>query len=162
MDIDDANDRDIPEIVEIYNHVIATSTAVFSDRPVTVERQREWLDERRADGHPVIVARVEGSVGGFASYGRFRPWPGYRLTVEHSVYVHARRRRQGIGRLLVGELLERARQSGKHAVIAGIDAENEASLRMHEALGFEQVGRLPEVARKFERWLDLVLVQRTL
>jgi L-amino acid N-acyltransferase len=159
MDIEDATDADLPAIVDIYNDAIATSTAVFSDQPVTVERQREWMSARRADGHPVIVARLDGSVAGFASYGRFRPWPGYLLTVEHSVYVRAARRRQGIGGLLVGELLQRARQGGKHAMVGGIDAENHASLRMHERLGFEQVGRLPEVARKFDRWLDLVFMQ---
>jgi L-amino acid N-acyltransferase YncA len=162
MNIDDATEGDLPEIVEIYNDAIATSTAVFSDQPVTVEGQREWMNARRAAGQPVIVARVDGAVAGFASYGRFRPWPGYRLTVEHSVYVHAERRRQGIGRLLVGELLRRARGAGMHAVVAGIDAENQPSLRMHEQLGFQQVGRMPEVARKFDRWLDLALLQLTL
>jgi phosphinothricin acetyltransferase len=162
MIIEDATDSDLPAIVEIYNHAIATSTAVFSDQLVTIERQRQWVDARRAGGNPVIVARLDGDVVGFASYGEFRPWPGYRLTVEHSVYVLEGARRQGVGRGLVGELLERARQAGKHAVVAGVDADNDASLRMHAQLGFEQVGRLPEVARKFERWLDLVLLQRTL
>jgi phosphinothricin acetyltransferase len=162
MNIDDATDGDLPEIVAIYNHAIATSTAVFSDEPVTMEYQREWLNARRAARNPVIVARLGGGIAGFASYGEFRPWPGYRLTVEHSVYVLAAQRRRGIGRRLVAELLDRARQAGKHAVVAGIDAENHPSLRMHEQLGFEQVGRLPEVARKFDRWLDLVLLQLTL
>jgi L-amino acid N-acyltransferase YncA len=162
MIIEDASDSDLPAIVAIYNDAIATSTAVFSDRPVTVERQREWMDGRRKAGNPVIVARLDDAVVGFASYGEFRPWPGYRLTVEHSVYVLAGARRQGIGGQLVGELLERARQAGKHAVVAAVDADNGASLRMHEQLGFEQVGRLPEVARKFGRWLDLVLLELTL
>jgi phosphinothricin acetyltransferase len=110
----------------------------------------------------VIVARAEGEVAGFASYGAFRPWPGYRLTVEHSVYVAAPLRRRGAGRRLVVELLDRARADGMHVVVAGIDAANDASLRLHEGLGFEQVGRLPQVARKFDRWLDLVLLQLTL
>jgi L-amino acid N-acyltransferase len=159
MHIDDANDADLPEILAIYNAAIATSTAVFSDRPVTLERQRAWMHARRAAGYPVIVARQDGAVAGFASYGDFRPWPGYRLTVEHSVYVAAERRRQGAGRRLVVALLELARSDGKHAVVAGIDADNHPSLRMHEQLGFRQVGRLPEIARKFDRWLDLVLME---
>ncbi len=162
MDIHDATHADLPAILAIYNDVIATSTAVFSDQPVTLERQREWLDGRRAAGYPVIVARRAGDVVGFASYGDFRPWPGYRHTVEHSVYVAAGRRGDGIGRRLVEELLERARRAGKHVVIAGIDAQNDASLRMHEALGFRAVGHLPEVARKFDRWLDLVFLQLVL
>jgi phosphinothricin acetyltransferase len=162
MDIDDAKDSDLPGIVAIYNDAIANSTAVFSDQPVTVERQSEWMRLRRASGFPVIVARAGGEVAGFASYGPFRPWPGYRLTVEHSVYVAAARRRRGTGRRLVNELLERARADGMHAVVAGIDGANEASLRLHEALGFERVGLLPQVARKFDRWLDLALLQLTL
>jgi L-amino acid N-acyltransferase YncA len=162
MTIEDATDGDLPRIVEIYNDAIANSTAVFSDEPVTVERQREWMHARRAAGNPVIVARRDGAVVGFASYGEFRTSPGYRLTVEHSVYVLAAQRRQGIGGRLLGELLERARRAGKHAALAGIDAENHASLRMHEELGFREVGRLPEVARKFERWLDLVLMELVL
>jgi phosphinothricin acetyltransferase len=99
---------------------------------------------------------------GFASYGPFRTWPGYRSTVEHSVHVAAGRRRQGIGRRLVEELLDRAGRAGVHVVVAGIDADNHGSLRMHEQLGFEEVGRMPEVARKFGRWVDLALLQRTL
>jgi L-amino acid N-acyltransferase len=159
MKIEDANDSDLPEIVAIYNEAIATSTAVFSDQPVTVERQRQWLSARRASGHPVIVARQDGAVLGFASYAGFRPWPAYALTVEHSVYVLAVRRREGTGRRLVLELLDRARRAGKHVVVAGIDAENRSSLLLHEQLGFEQVGRLPQVARKFDRWLDLVFLE---
>jgi phosphinothricin acetyltransferase len=162
MIVDDALESDLAEIVAIYNDAIVTSTAVFSDQPVTLERQREWLNARRVAGNPVIVARLDGAVAGFASYGDFRPWPGYRLTVEHSVYVLAGQRRRGVGRRLVSELLQRAREAGKHVVVAGIDAENRPSLLLHAQLGFEEVGRLPEVARKFDRWLDLVLVQRTL
>jgi phosphinothricin acetyltransferase len=162
VNIEEASDSDLPGIVAIYNEAITTSTAVFSDRPVTIESQRQWLSDRRAAGHPVIVAREDGAVLGFASYGHFRPSPGYALTVEHSVYVHAGRRREGIGRRLVKELLERARRDGKHAVVAGIDAENRSSLLMHEQLGFEQVGRLPQVARKFDRWLDLVFMELVL
>jgi L-amino acid N-acyltransferase len=159
MKIDDATEADLPEIVAIYNEVIATSTAVFSELPMTLERQGEWVDARRADGYPVIVAREDGAVAAFASYGPFRPWRGYQLTVEHSVYVAAPWRRRGIGRRLVEELLDRARRNGMHAVVAGIDADNGPSLRMHEQLGFKPVGCLPEVARKFDRWLDLVLLQ---
>jgi phosphinothricin acetyltransferase len=159
MLIEDATDADIPEIVAIYNDVIASSTAVFSDRPVTVQERLEWLSARRARGQPVIVARRQGAVAGFASYGDFRPWPGYASTVEHSVHVAAAARRRGIGRSLVQEIIARARHAGMHVVVGGIDAANEGSLRLHEQLGFEQVGRMPEVARKFDRWVDLVLME---
>jgi phosphinothricin acetyltransferase len=160
--IEDATEADVPQIAAIYNEVIATSTAVFSDEQVTVEDRLDWLRSRRAKGQPVLVAREAGEVLGFASYGDFRTWPGYRSTVEHSVHVAARRRRQGVGRRLVGEILERAGAAGKHVVVAGIDAENHASLRLHEELGFQRVGNMPEVAQKFDRWVDLVLLQLTL
>jgi phosphinothricin acetyltransferase len=157
--IEDAAEADVPEIVAIYNEVIATSTAVFSDRPVTVGDRLAWLRSRLASGQPVLVARESGAVLGFASYGDFRSWPGYASTVEHSVHVAAAARRRGIGRRLVEEILIRARTAGKHAVVAGVDAANEASLRLHEQLGFERVGHMPEIARKFDRWVDLVLME---
>jgi phosphinothricin acetyltransferase len=159
MNIEHASEHDLAAIVAIYNDAIATSTAVFSDQPVTIEHQREWLALRRERGYPVLVAREQGALVAFASYGDFRPWPGYRFTVEHSVYVTAAMRRRGIARRLVSELIASAREDGKHAMIAGIDAENDASLRLHSGLGFEQVGRLSEVARKFDRWLDLVFME---
>jgi L-amino acid N-acyltransferase len=162
MHIEDANEGDIPQITAIYNEIIATSTAVFSEEPVSQVSRRLWLVSHRTAEQPVIVARVEGEVAGFAAYGDFRAWPGYRSTVEHSVHVAPDRRRLGIGRALVEELIDRARIAGVHVVVAGIDAENQASLRLHEGLGFEQVGRMPEIARKFDRWVDLVLLQLTL
>jgi L-amino acid N-acyltransferase YncA len=162
MLIDDATEADVPEIAAIYNDVIATSTAVFSERSVTDEDRLAWLRSRREREQPVIVAREAGAVVGFASYGDFRSWPGYRSTVEHSVHVAAACRRQGVGRSLVHEILGRAGRAGLHVVVAAIDAENHASLRLHDGLGFEPVGHMPEVARKFDRWVDLVLLQITL
>jgi L-amino acid N-acyltransferase len=162
MLIDDATEADVPEIAAIYNDVIATSTAVFSEQPVTDEDRLAWLRARQEREQPVIVAREAGAVVGFASYGDFRSWPGYRSTVEHSVHVAAERRRQGIGRRLVHEILRRARRAGLHVVVAAIDADNHASLRLHEELGFDRVGQMPGVARKFDRWVDLVLLQITL
>ena len=158
----DAVASDLPGLLDIYNEVIANSTAVFSDRPVTLEDRERWIDARRADGFPVLVAVDETGVVGFGSFGPFRTWPGYRSTVEHTVHVRADRRGEGIGSALLAELIERARALGKHVVIAGIDADNAASIRLHERLGFTSVARLSEVARKFDRWLDLVLMQRIL
>lgn len=160
----DATEADLPGILAIYNEVIATSTAVFSDSPVTLEDRRAWLAARAGQGYPVLVAVGEddGSVLGFVSFGDFRAWPGYRHTVEHSVHVRADMRGRGIGSALVPPLLERAAALGKHVVVAGIDAANEGSIRMHERLGFERAGLLRQVGRKFDRWLDLVLMQRLL
>jgi phosphinothricin acetyltransferase len=158
----DAHAADAGSMVAIYNEVLATSTAIFSDQPLSEQEMRARLLARRERGHPTIVARSEGRVLGYASYGEFRPWPGYRTTVEHSVYVLADRRRAGVGTLLMRALIERAGHAGIHVMIGGIDADNTASLLMHERLGFERVALLGEVARKFDRWLDLVLVQLTL
>jgi phosphinothricin acetyltransferase len=162
MLIEDAHERDLPAIVAILNEVIATSTAVFSETPVTLEQQREWLSERRANGFPVLLARADGDVLAYASYGQFRPHEGYRTTVEHTVHVAPDARRRGIGRALVLRLLELAREDGRHVMVAGIDGANAASLSLHEQLDFREVARMPEVARKFDRWVDLVLLARVL
>jgi phosphinothricin acetyltransferase len=153
---------DVPAITAIYNRVIETSAAVFSERPVAEDDRREWLEARRARGFPVLVARDAGEAVAFATYGDFRAWPGYRTTVEHSVHVAESHRRRGLGRRLVEALLEHATNAGLHVMVAGVDADNEASLALHEALGFRRVAHLPEVARKFDRWIDLVLLQRVL
>ena len=158
MLIEDAQGRDLPQIVAIVNDVIATSTAVFSETPVTLEVQRRWLSERRAQGFPVLIAREQQAVVAFASYGPFRPWPGYSTTVEHTVHVAAGWRRRGLGRALLERLIEQARASGLHVMVGGIDADNAPSLALHERLGFAEVGRMREIARKFDRWVDLVLL----
>jgi phosphinothricin acetyltransferase len=157
-----ASTSDIPAITEIYNRVIATSTAVFSDRTVAEDDRLEWLESRRARGFPILVARDAGRTVAFASYGEFRAWPGYRFTVEHSVHVAESHRRQGLGRRLVEALVEHAGHAGLHVLVAGVDADNEASLALHASLGFARVAHLREVAWKFDRWIDLVLLQRTL
>jgi phosphinothricin acetyltransferase len=162
VQIDGAGESDLEGITAIYNDVIARSTAIFSDDAVSVENRREWLAERQARGFPVLVAREQGEVLGFGSFGDFRAWPGYRTTVEHSVHVAAGHRRRGIGALLVGALIDEARALGMHVMIAGVVSTNEASLALHRRLGFVEVGRLPEVARKFDEWLELVLLQLAL
>jgi L-amino acid N-acyltransferase len=162
VEIARATDDDLEGITAIYNDVIATSTAVFSTTPVTVEERRAWLAERAARGFPVLVAREGSSVLGFGSFGEFRAWPGYRTTVEHTVHVAADARRRGAGTRLVAALIEEARALGMHAMIAGVVSTTEASLALHRRLGFVEVGRLPEIARKFDTWLELVLLQLTL
>ena len=160
--IADATEADLPGLVEIYNEVIANSTAVYSSEPVTLEDRRSWWRTRVAQGYPVLVARDTAGVCGFATFGDFRAWPGYRFTVEHTVHVRAEGRSRGTGTLLVQALLPRAAALGKHVMIAGVDAATEASIRFHERLGFAQSGRLREVGYKFNRWLDLVFLQRGL
>jgi phosphinothricin acetyltransferase len=160
MEIRDCCDDDLPAMLAIYNDVIATSTAIYSDTPVTLEDRTSWWKTRTKQGYPVLVASEPTGVVGFASFGDFRAWPGYRFTVEHSVHVRADCRGRGIGTALVTALLPKASALGKHVMIAGIDADNAASIRMHERLGFVRVAHFRQVGFKFERWLDLVFLQR--
>ena len=158
-----ATAADLPQILAIYNDVIATSTAIYTTEASTLEERRTWFDGRVAEGFPVLVAIVEGDVAGFASFSAFRgAWPGYRHSVEHSIHVRADQRSRGIGSALVRALFPIAIAMDKHVMIGGIDADNTTSLRMHERLGFERIAHFREVGRKFGRWLDLVFVQRFL
>lgn len=162
MDIRAARDSDIAAITAITNDVIATSTAIYRDAATDEGERRAWMKARRDAGYPVLVA-VEGEdVLGFSSFGDFRVWPGYRHTVEHSVHVRADARGRGLGGQLVGALIEPARAMNKHVMIAGIDAQNDASLKLHTRLGFKKVAHFEQVGRKFDRWLDLVFMQRML
>jgi len=162
LEIREAHEGDLPAILEIYNDVVATSTAIYRDEPATLDDRHSWFAARKTERQPVLVATDGGTVVGFAAFGGFRPWPGYRFTVEHSVHVRADRRGQGVGAALMTPLIERAAALGMHVMIAGIDAENAPSIRFHERLGFTRVAHMREVGFKFGRWLDLVLMQRIL
>ena len=162
MRVRPAEPSDLPGILAIYNDVVATSTAIYTEELSTLAERAAWFEARGRSGYPVVVADDSGDVAGFASFGDWRAWPGYATTVEHSVHVRADRRRRGLGRELVAALFPLARDCGKHVMVGAIDAANEASLRMHESLGFVRAGHFTEVARKFGRWLDLVFVQRAL
>ncbi|MFO1171132.1 MAG: N-acetyltransferase family protein [Hyphomicrobiaceae bacterium] len=151
---------DLPQILDITNDVIANSTAIYFDDPLTLDNRRQWFSDRETLGYPVLVAEEGGHVLGFSSFGDFRPWPGYRFTVEHSLLVRDGHRGKGIGEKLVKGLWPIAAKLGKHMIIAGVDAENEGSIRFHERLGFAKTAHLKEVGFKFGRRLDLVLLQR--
>ena len=156
-----AEPRDLPALLAIYNQIVATSTAIYRDNPTTLEERAAWLAGRTAAGFPVIVAERGDEVLGYASYGEFRgAFPGYRHTVEHSVHIGERARGQGVGVVLMGHLMDLAREAGVHVMLGAVDADNAASLSFHEKLGFSATGRLHEVGRKFERWLDLVFVEK--
>jgi L-amino acid N-acyltransferase YncA len=160
MQVRDATEADLPMILAIYNEVIANTTAVYSEKPVTLEDRRSWWAGRLAQHYPVLVACDSSGVSGFSTFGDFRSWPCYGPTVEHSVHVRADCRGQGLGKRLVTELLPRAEALGKHVMVAAVDADNRASIGMHESLGFERVAHFREVGLKFGRRLDLVFLQR--
>jgi len=157
--IQNATRDDLGQILAIYNEVIRNSTAVYSQEEFTPDRGAMWFQAKMEHGFPMIVARDASGIAGFGTFGEFRAWPCYRHTVEHSVHVRVDRRGQGVGRALVAELLVRAAAMGKHVMIAGIDADNAASIGMHRKLGFAVVGHFHEVGFKFGRWLDLVFME---
>jgi L-amino acid N-acyltransferase YncA len=159
MQIRDAVQADFDQVTAIYNEVLTHSTAIYNDRPATVDERISWWRSRTAQGFPVIVAADGPRVLGFASFGDFRTWPGYRFTVEGTVHIHAEVRGQGVGTELLKAILARAKGMGKHVMIAGVDSENTASLRFLERFGFEPAGRLREVGYKFDRFLDLLFLQ---
>ena len=162
IEIRDAGDEDLPDILAIHNHAVATTTAIFSYHPATLDNRRALLADRRASGFPFLVAAEAGAVLGYASFGAFRPHDGYVRTVEHSVYVAEGHRRRGIAGLLMPPLIDRARALGKHVMVGAIDAANAASIALHARLGFASVGIMPQVGFKFDRYLDLMLMQKIL
>ncbi|MBL0372592.1 N-acetyltransferase [Rhizobium sp. KVB221] len=163
MQIRDAGAGDIAGILAIYNDAVANTTAIWNDTLVDFENRSRWLADRQKQGYPVLVAAGDdGTVLGYASFGDWRAFDGYRHTVEHSVYVSKDCRGGGLGKALMIALIERARGIGKHVMVAGIDATNEGSIRLHEKLGFEAVGHMKQVGTKFGVWLDLAFLQLTL
>jgi phosphinothricin acetyltransferase len=157
-----ATDSDLSAILAIYNDAVRHTTAIWNDTLVDLDNRRAWRDARVGLGYPVLVGEEDGAVVAYGSFGDFRAFDGYRFTVEHSVYVAEASRRRGIASALILALVERASALGKHVMVAGIAADNEASIALHRRCGFEETGRMPEVGYKFGRWLDLVLMQRKL
>ena len=162
FEIRDATAADCGDMLTIYNEIVSTSTAIFSDTPRSPEQQEYWFEDRTANDLPVLVAVEASQIVGFGSYGQFRTWPGYRNTVENSIYLAPTARKRGYGTALLSALIERATQAKLHTMIAGIDGENLGSMRLHEKLGFTRAAHLKEVGRKFDRWLDLMFYQRML
>lgn len=157
-----AQSSDIRAITEIYNEAVVGTTASYALEPVTVDDRRTWWERLTAADFPVLVLEEDDDIVGFASYAQFRPLAGYAHTMEHSVYIRAGRRAAGAGRMLMQALIDYARGRGVHVMVGVVDAANEESLAFHRRLGFEETGRLPEVGRKFDRWLDVVFVTRIL
>ncbi|WP_370153832.1 N-acetyltransferase family protein [Ferrovibrio sp.] len=158
----DAGPADAEAIRAIYNDAVVNTTAVFDYAPRDAAAQVAWLQAKAGQDLPVLVAVCDGIVAGYASFGSFRPWPAYLHTVENAIYIAPERRGQGIGRRLLGALVERAAGRGLHTMVAGITADNAASLRLHESLGFERAGLIRQCGWKFDRWLDLVFLQKML
>jgi len=156
-----ASGGDLAGILEIYNEAVLNTTATYDCEPQTMDQRAAWFQEHERGNYPVFVAVGAGQrVVGWSALSRYRNRFGYRFTAENSVYVAADQRGRGIGRLLMPPLIEAARARGLHAIVAGIDAENLASIRLHAAFGFAQAGLLKQVGFKFGRWLDVLFMER--
>ena len=157
------HDEHAQAILDILNDAIVSSTALYDYVPRPLESMRTWFAAKQAEGFPVIGAvDGQGRLLGFASYGVWRAFPAYKYTVEHSLYVHRDHRGRGLGRALLGRLVERAIDQQFHVLVGAIDAANAGSLRLHAAMGFTPAGTIRQAGFKFGRWLDLVFVQRVL
>lgn len=150
-------------ILELFNHAILHSTALYDYKPRTREQLTQWFNLKITSHFPVIgLVNPEGMLCGFASFGTFRAFPAYKYTVEHAIYVHPQYIGQGLGKMLLERLIERATEQNYHTLIGVIDSQNAASIGLHEKLGFEHSGTLRQVGYKFGRWLDVVIYQKLL
>ncbi len=159
MTIRDATPADAPGLLAIHNEAVRTTTAIWDEAEVDLADRAGWLSDRLDAGLPVLVAEVDGVVAGYASYGPWRPKSGYRHTVENSLYVLASHHGRGLASALFDELLVRARAAGLHRMIAMIESGNRVSIDLHARRGFRVVGQLSQVGTKFDRWLDLTIMQ---
>jgi phosphinothricin acetyltransferase len=147
-------------ILAILNEAIVNTTALYDYRPRTPEMMAAWFDSKRKGNYPIIGAASDaGELLGFGTYGPFRPFPAYKYTVEHSLYIAAEHRGKGVGRRLLQELIARAREQEYHVLIGAIDSANAASIALHKRMAFEHAGTVRQAGFKFGRWLDLELHQ---
>jgi phosphinothricin acetyltransferase len=161
MEVRMARVDDAEAVRAIYNAEVTGSTVTFDLEPRSVEEQRAWI-ARHQGAHPAVVATEGWALVGFGSLSPFRDRPAYAPTVEDSVYVDRAWRGKGAGRLLLEELVRLAGQQGFHTIIARTAGDNEPSIALHLACGFNLVGTEREVGRKFGRWIDVAILQRML
>jgi len=154
-----ATAADLDAINRIYNHFVLNSACTYQEEPSSAEERAAWFSAH-SPACPVTVAERGGEVVGWGSLSKFHARSAYRRTVENSVYVRHDCHRQGIGGVLLADLMERAKSAGHHSIIALIDSGQRGSLALHEKFGFVEVGRLREVGSKFGRWGDVVYLQR--
>ncbi|WP_288942089.1 GNAT family N-acetyltransferase [uncultured Roseovarius sp.] len=157
-----ARDADAQAIADIVNPVIRDTAITFNSQEKTARDVRTEIAERRAQGHGYLLAEEDGRVLGFASYKQFRGGPGYARTGEHSIMLVDAARGRGVGRTLMSALEDHARAGGMHSMIAGVSGENPGGVGFHERLGYKRVAVLPQVGWKFDRWMDLILLQKCL
>ena len=156
-----AAESDLATINDIYNHYVLNSTSTYQEVPETTDGRRRWFT-RHGEKHPVLVAEANGRIVGWGALSVYNARTAYRHTVENSVYIHPEHRRQGFGSLLLEDLISRARALDHRAIIAGIDADQAASVALHAKFNFEKVGHLKQIGFKFGRWLDVIYMELNL
>ena len=154
-----ATESDLPAINDIYNYYVLRSTCTYQLEPETLEARRDWFRAHSPEKYPVTVAEIDGQVAGWGSLSKFRDRAAYDPTVEASVYIHHDLHRRGLCRLLLVDLIDRARAAGFHSLIGGASADQTASIKLQESLGFTHIGRFKQVGYKFGQWLDVVFMQ---
>ncbi|KQL34374.1 GNAT family N-acetyltransferase [Psychrobacillus sp. FJAT-21963] len=152
-------EKDLQDILEIYNDAILNTTAVYTYEPQTLENRQQWYQQKMNEGYPILVFEQDNRVAGFATFGPFRAWPAYKYSIEHSIYVSKEFRKKGIATSLMKELIAIADEREYRTLIAGIDATNEKSIAMHKNFGFVHSGTIKRAGFKFNRWLDLAFYQ---
>ncbi len=152
-------EKDLIDILEIYNDAIVNTTAVYNYKAQTLEERKAWFNNKISEGYPVFVFEENNKVVGFATYGPFRQWQAYKYTIEHSVYVKKEDRGKGIGILLLKQIIKDANERGFATLVSCIDSANIGSIKMHEKLDFKYSGTIKKAGYKFETWLDLVFYQ---
>lgn len=152
---------DLDAINAIYNYYVLHSTCTYQTEPETTTGRRAWFAQHGPQ-YPVLVAQRAGAVVGWGSLSAFHPRSAYAHTVENSVYVQHDQHRQGLGSMLLAELITQAQTLGHHAIVAMIDAQQPGSLALHTRQGFIPAGHLVQVGHKFGRWLDVIYMQRIL
>ena len=157
-----ARAEDAPALLALMNALIRDTTVNFNATERTLPQIEAMIAERAAGGPVMLVAELDGCVVGYATYGPFRPSVGYQPTVEHSILLGDSARGLGFGRALLTGVEDHAQSAGAHVIVAAISGENVAGQAFHAAMGYAEVGRMPQVGRKFDRWLDLVLMQKFL
>lgn len=157
-----AQEADLEAINQIYNHYVENSWATFDVEKHTDEQRRTWFEEHLKDGLPVLVACDKGKVVAWGSASRYSLRCGYKGTVELSLYVAPGYEHKGIGKQLMKSLLKEGQNRGYHAMVSITSADNEPSIRLLRGLGFEMAGCLKEVGRKFDRWLDVAIMQKVM
>lgn len=150
-------------ILEILNEAILNSTALYDYQPRTLQSMQSWFAIKREQNFPVLgIVNSTGKLLGFSTWGSFRAFPAYKYTVEHSVYIHHAHRGGGLSKILMQTLIEKAQQQQLHVLVGCIDADNTASIQLHQKLGFTHSGTIRQAGFKFGRWLDAAFYQLTL